>query len=1412
MSSEFVHNHKLFSDYYLDALLPKREEWGRDYTEIRSELGELLDDKLPILPTRNEAQTETEFIQPALELLGWEFEPQLTFRRRARDERPDYALFVSRDDKAAAQSTIDSRSQPAGPEYLEKTAALGEAKYWERPLEERQADTSRDRLRDRRRSPHFQIIDYIDDADVRWGILTNGRRWRLYFAGGDTAEILYYEADLQAILESGDADAFRRFYLFFSADAFRPDDAGLCLLDHLREESQQYAEAVEERLKERVFDSVVPALAAGFVRHLRRERGIEVGPGDREKLDEVYNGTLLLLYRLFFLLYAEARELIVVGEPGGYHPKSLDHLKREIFEARRDGLSLGARSTDWWDDLTNLFDIINGGDSGLNVPRYNGGLFHPDGLGDPDIGPAARFLEENAIADRELADALLRLTRDVEAEGAFDDPRFIDFRDLGVRHLGSVYEGLLEFKLRIADAHLRKGTEDGKPVWQPADDPAEADRAPGDLYLTNDRSERKATGSYYTPDYIVRYIVENTIGPQIDRIEREHELAAEIRSDEPHRRPWNELYEAVKVGPPCRGGPAVPSSSVPDDPPAPSPSGTETSPSTPLDEVWQACATETSRREFLLNQLDGPQPDHGYDPPTRVLELKILDPALGSGHFLVGALDEITRRLVRMLNEYADSPVFGRIREDREKIVNSLASQCIEADEGKLTDENLLRRMVMKRCLYGVDLNPLAVELSKLSLWLHAFTAGAPLSFLDHHVKCGNSLIGTSLEELETRVDNAPGLFRLRMEPLERAVDHMLKVAELSDASFEDVQRSREEYWKADARVEAYRALLDSLTAEHFGVEDASHFIDYGMDIDLENFEESVEDFPREDQERLARARDAAHERRFFHWEVEFPEVFFDRNRGSVEVRHNGGFDVAMGNPPWGARLTAAEEDYVRRSFESANSTRDSFALLTERSLTMLRKGGELGYIVPSGWQTGKSYTHFRDYILKIAALRRIVNLPYDVFPDAYVDSTVLTARKERTFDESGGIITGPVKYITYEPREKVMEIRENDARFQTVQYGRWFSDHLDPAQEHAFLSALNGKELDVAQKMAQVSVPFGDIADIQRGITPFHLSDRKVDETYHLALDGELRRYYYRFSGTKYVKYDESLAEYKPPRYFRGRRIILRELISRQFQLQAVLVEEDFVTNKSHQSILTRESEYGAGYCLALVNSNLLCHYHIQGSAGRAGMIFPRSSLTKPETSPSAASHSTPPRKTDAGSASRESSYATGSPNRPLPSRSSTLCRINWTARPDTRTPCTMCWPTSAGRLCNSTNAGRTCGTISGRPSSTAGSIPTTCPACRSPRASATTSRTPAPNHPPPPNSAACAPTPTRPRRPSAAGSGNCMRRRPTTTPSRTSPGWVTSVSSGWPPSAAPTRPSWTTPTMRYPRTSMPFRMSSNA
>jgi hypothetical protein len=240
---------------------------------------------------------------------------------------------------------------------------------------------------------------------------------------------------------------------------------------------------------------------------------------DDAALATVFSGTMTFLYRLMFILYAESLELLPPHDVRGYGERSLDRMKHEIadaggtlLDASPEKLSNQYRvdSTALYDRLQALFTIIDQGSDELNMPTYDGGLFTPG----TDSG---QFLTTYAIPDRYLALGLDRLTRDVD-----DRTKalvFIDFKSLGVRHLGSIYEGLLEFKLRIAGEKLAVTKEKGKEVYKPARQVKKplAILDKGEIYLENDKRERKATGSYYTPDYIVKYIVRHTVGPVLDR-------------------------------------------------------------------------------------------------------------------------------------------------------------------------------------------------------------------------------------------------------------------------------------------------------------------------------------------------------------------------------------------------------------------------------------------------------------------------------------------------------------------------------------------------------------------------------------------------------------------------------------------------------------------------------------------------------------------------------------------------------------------------------------------------------------------------------------------------------------------------------------------------------------------------------
>ena len=210
------------------------------------------------------------------------------------------------------------------------------------------------------------------------------------------------------------------------------------------------------------------------------------------------------------------------------------------------------------------------------------------------------------------------------------------------------------------------------------------------------------------------------------------------------------------------------------------------------------------------------------DPAEAVLDLKVLDPAMGSGHFLVTAVDFLSDYIAELIErvpevpewldgEYA-SPLVGRVAAIRDDICKRADASNWVLDEAQLTDQAIIRRMVLKRCIYGVDKNRLTVELAKVSLWLHSFTVGAPLSFLDHHLRCGDSLVGLRVRDATDELHRLGGMFASSaITGAETATDGMQRIEEISDADVAEVQESAVLFDGVEETTADLRGLLDFL-------------------------------------------------------------------------------------------------------------------------------------------------------------------------------------------------------------------------------------------------------------------------------------------------------------------------------------------------------------------------------------------------------------------------------------------------------------------------------------------------------------------------------------------------------------------------------------------------------------------------
>ena len=701
--------------------------------------------------TLNEAQTEQLVIERVFVELGWhdDYLPQVNLSGKRREDVPDILLFANAEAraKALAETRDDKR-------YRHGLAIL-EAKRWLRPLDRGDAGEPQDPG-----APSSQMLRYLSRADVtsnravKWGLLSNGAVWRLYWQDARSRAEEFFELDVAALLGvlGPQAELFgyepthslKLFFLLFNRAAFltQPwDNERRSFHAYARNEARVYEERVSQDLGRRVFEDIFPTLAQALAAGDLQAQKEKVGYGQftRQRytsayLDEVREAALILLYRLLFLFYAEDRRLLPVDEPG-YRAYSVRQLRERVRDSVDAGKAFATRLANMWFELRGTFQVINDGEDTIGMPAYNGGLFNR---------ARSLLLERTSVPDAVLApiiDALSRRTDEV-IRG------WINYRDLSVSHLGSIYERLLEYSL----VHEVQAADDYR-------DLPEIDR----VVARPASFARKVSGSYYTHDDLVRLILRESVG-----------LLAQERVA---------AFEKAVAG-------------------------------------W--------KKRSSLNPGDWDRLD-AIDPASAILELKICDPAMGSGHFLVALVDDLADRVLESVTTAQQlvaeqpwaahlleqgrpwqSPIVARVAHIRRSIKAQATQHGWRVADAQLDDRHIVRRMVLKKSIFGVDKNLMAVELAKTALWLHTFTVGAPLSFLDHHLKHGDSLHGEQLPAVQQGLNALGMLFHQgELDRLAIAARNLEQVADYTDVDIAEARLSKKLADEADAQVAPLHALLD---------------------------------------------------------------------------------------------------------------------------------------------------------------------------------------------------------------------------------------------------------------------------------------------------------------------------------------------------------------------------------------------------------------------------------------------------------------------------------------------------------------------------------------------------------------------------------------------------------------------------
>jgi len=1126
----------LFSSYYLERLLPQDEAWrfaAAEFTQALSKLKTLHRALAKELPHMAERETEEQLIEKVFDVLGFSYVPQPP---QVAGGQPDFALFASEAEKKKARKSRNELD-------YKLAIAISESKYWDRSLDRHRGEDDREEEKSRGEHPGVQITNYLYRTGLTWGILTNGVEWRLYHREASGSRLKnYYGVNLVELLEKGSEEEFQYFYVLFRKESFLP--AGQSLLDRALEGSRLYARELGDDLKESVYKAL-RILSEGFF----ADPKATLSPSD--DLELVREKSLIYLYRLLFILYAESpREgeyLLPLNNRAYKEAYSLDILKRQIVE--KGAASGSPVKHTYWEHLDTLVNLVNRGSREFGIPEgefvvppYNGGLFAT--RLDPETG--RDFFEAHRVPDLYLGQVIDLLARP-ERRGA-NGREFVDYSSLEIRHLGSIYEGLLEYRLRVAKEEMLAVKEERREKWVPAGEAGSRkvlDRVhAGSLYLVTDRGERKATGSYYTPDYIVKYIVENTLGPLIE--EKKQKVVEKVQT----------LHSKVKT---ARG--------------------------------YNREAREKELRKAENQLVD------------EILSLKILDPAMGSGHFLVEATDYLARALVEALG--------GRVALENGRSGRRVADTQAPYRRAKEHEDEIrwARREVVEKCIYGVDLNPLAVELAKLSLWLSTVAKDRPLSFLDHHLRCGNSLIGARVRELaqlplESKKSKAAKLEAAgqisTLEHIFREKVHLLLrsfelIEALPSETVEQIQKKEEYYRNFRDQVRRFQEVADVWTSLYFGNEitwDEYHVLQENLRASEAEWQE-IRGRPW-----FRKALLLARTKGFFHWDLDFPEVFYEGAR----EKENPGFDVVVGNPPYGLITDAGTKSLVQQTFASVQYQPDNYVAFMERAYKLTHQHGYQSLIVPTTFLTMHYFSAIRRFLLDHCRVVTLVHFRFPVFEDPTVESANYVCQSEPDRDKrQGNIVSG----IVVEGLEEFMAKR---FKAQAVPQARF-----EEIPENDFNISLGLQEVAIVSKLLRGETePLGMLCKIVCGLTPYRLGKgnppqtkaivegRVFDANYHK--DSTYRQYlmgrdFDRFAiaplEERWISYGNWLAE--PRRaapFFEPKKIIVRQTGD---SIIVTLDDQQFLNLKNVHNLRLKQGLPTYEYLLAILNSQLITYFHRQ-------------------------------------------------------------------------------------------------------------------------------------------------------------------------------------------------------------------------